>query len=144
MIMPILFLTIFEILIVWFFMPRDKGLMIHTQTVIIIFECLSDIGRMLIAEESSQANDSLSVCYQCFWLDKYGRDVGGHHGDAVHFMGCLPRGGDWIFFFSSRRRHTRCSRDWSSDVCSSDLGAPELTAGMGLRVVRGPDPHVSA
>src|SRR2546429_5372266 len=24
-------------------------------------------------------------------------------------------------FFSSRRRHTRCSRDWSSDVCSSDL-----------------------
>src|SRR3989449_6412157 len=26
------------------------------------------------------------------------------------------------FFFSSRRRHTRCSRDWSSDVCSSDLG----------------------
>src|SRR5690606_41202914 len=26
------------------------------------------------------------------------------------------------FFFSSRRRHTRFSRDWSSDVCSSDLG----------------------
>src|SRR2546429_2280501 len=26
----------------------------------------------------------------------------------------------FIFFFSSRRRHTRCSRDWSSDVCSSD------------------------
>src|SRR3989337_3795630 len=30
----------------------------------------------------------------------------------------------WVvvfFFFSSRRRHTRCYRDWSSDVCSSDL-----------------------
>src|SRR5690606_39740146 len=27
------------------------------------------------------------------------------------------------FFFSSRRRHTRFSRDWSSDVCSSDLGS---------------------
>src|SRR2546422_5254079 len=27
----------------------------------------------------------------------------------------------YLFFFSSRRRHTRCSRDWSSDVCSSDL-----------------------
>src|SRR5699024_9420063 len=27
-----------------------------------------------------------------------------------------------IFFFSSRRRHTRSKRDWSSDVCSSDLG----------------------
>src|SRR6266436_6461923 len=34
-----------------------------------------------------------------------------------------------FFFFSSRRRHTRCSRDWSSDVCSSDLGlgvAPQV------------------
>src|SRR6266498_5151877 len=28
---------------------------------------------------------------------------------------------DGGFFFSSRRRHTRCGRDWSSDVCSSDL-----------------------
>src|SRR5215212_10970497 len=28
-----------------------------------------------------------------------------------------------IFFFSSRRRHTRCLGDWSSDVCSSDLVA---------------------
>src|SRR5690625_6521755 len=27
------------------------------------------------------------------------------------------------FFFSSRRRHTRWPRDWSSDVCSSDLAA---------------------
>src|SRR5204862_4579005 len=26
-----------------------------------------------------------------------------------------------VFFFSSRRRHTRSLRDWSSDVCSSDL-----------------------
>src|SRR6266498_4735701 len=26
-----------------------------------------------------------------------------------------------FFFFSSRRRHTRCGRDWNSDVCSSDL-----------------------
>src|SRR5258707_8685407 len=30
---------------------------------------------------------------------------------------CYP-----FFFFSSRRRHTRYWRDWSSDVCSSDLG----------------------
>src|SRR5690349_23715494 len=27
----------------------------------------------------------------------------------------------FFFFFSSRRRHTRSLRDWSSDVCSSDL-----------------------
>src|SRR2546422_8147796 len=32
-----------------------------------------------------------------------------------------------VFFFSSRRRHTRCSRDWSSDVCSSDL---QITASV--------------
>src|SRR5438067_12898757 len=36
------------------------------------------------------------------------------------------RCGDDAFFFSSRRRHTRSKRDWSSDVCSSDLGAARL------------------
>src|SRR3712207_4554438 len=30
----------------------------------------------------------------------------------------------FFFFFSSRRRHTRYWRDWSSDVCSSDLAVP--------------------
>src|SRR5690606_4002179 len=35
----------------------------------------------------------------------------------------------YFFFFSSRRRHTRFSRDWSSDVCSSDL-IPDLTFGV--------------
>src|SRR5690554_361063 len=30
------------------------------------------------------------------------------------------------FLFSSRRRHTRCGRDWSSDVCSSDLPRVEI------------------
>src|SRR5690625_3198421 len=33
-----------------------------------------------------------------------------------------------IFFFSSRRRHTRWPRDWSSDVCSSDLDAADKVA----------------
>src|SRR5207302_7709115 len=33
----------------------------------------------------------------------------------------LTRDRVYNFFFSSRRRHTRFSRDWSSDVCSSDL-----------------------
>src|SRR5271169_3885531 len=52
-----------------------------------------------------------------------------------------------FFFFSSRRRHTRCYRDWSSDVCSSDLaqrihavlfhqGAPALGEGT-LRTEQG-------
>src|SRR5215217_2804967 len=44
-----------------------------------------------------------------------------------------------IFFFSSRRRHTRYWRDWSSDVCSSDLFRQrELQAGLDpLRAVVG-------
>src|SRR5690606_40868342 len=37
-----------------------------------------------------------------------------------------------FFFFSSRRRHTRFSRDWSSDVCSSDLH-PERVGALGWR-----------
>src|SRR5207253_6355191 len=42
------------------------------------------------------------------------------------------------FFFSSRRRHTRWPRDWSSDVCSSDLSKRitekdlELSTGLGF------------
>src|SRR5207245_5007707 len=32
----------------------------------------------------------------------------------------------FFFFFSSRRRHTRCYRDWSSDVCSSDLSGLDV------------------
>src|SRR5699024_11683962 len=38
------------------------------------------------------------------------------------------------FFFSSRRRHTRSKRDWSSDVCSSDLNAVEAVV-AGLKAV---------
>src|SRR5690606_34587066 len=38
----------------------------------------------------------------------------------------------FLFFFSSRRRHTRFSRDWSSDVCSSDLvGLVDLCGELG-------------
>src|SRR5437016_14595155 len=43
---------------------------------------------------------------------------------SVAFCSCL-----FFFFFSSRRRHTRLVSDWSSDVCSSDLGAPARAAG---------------
>src|SRR6266498_4029305 len=39
-----------------------------------------------------------------------------------------------FFFFSSRRRHTRCGRDWSSDVCSSDLECvPQRRSGQAER-----------
>src|SRR5699024_12062224 len=49
-----------------------------------------------------------------------------------------------FFFFSSRRRHTRSKRDWSSDVCSSDLariavaeGIEYSRRGLSLSPVRG-------
>src|SRR3712207_9037406 len=49
-----------------------------------------------------------------------------------------------FFFFSSRRRHTRYWRDWSSDVCSSDLkrtlaraGDDERTRPLGLELQEG-------
>src|SRR5947199_6554635 len=35
-----------------------------------------------------------------------------------------------FFFFSSRRRHTRCLSDWSSDVCSSDLSGEVVPRGQ--------------
>src|SRR5437660_5920224 len=43
----------------------------------------------------------------------------------------------FFFFFSSRRRHTRWPRDWSSDVCSSDLlPANQCTNGIGIGSLR--------
>src|SRR5690606_40154809 len=42
------------------------------------------------------------------------------------------------FFFSGRRRHTRFSRDWSSDVCSSDRPAAERPAGQRQGRPQGP------
>src|SRR3712207_9533173 len=45
------------------------------------------------------------------------------------------------FFFTSRRRHTRYWRDWSSDVCSSDLGPRGDALGAGLRAA-GAEPIV--
>src|SRR5215510_6941558 len=46
----------------------------------------------------------------------------------------------YAFFFSSRRRHTRWPRDWSSDVCSSDLAQVQpmvedaRAAGLGVTI----------
>src|SRR5439155_9527993 len=42
------------------------------------------------------------------------------------------RGRPYSFFFSSRRRHTRWPRDWSSDVCSSDLSSATAHVGKVL------------
>src|SRR5215467_14667916 len=46
----------------------------------------------------------------------------------------------YIFFFSSRRRHTRLQGDWSSDVCSSDLGTRGW-APYAWQFLKGPAPQ---
>src|SRR3989442_3948530 len=54
------------------------------------------------------------------------------NGDAnlTHFVHSL-------FFVRSRRRHTRCGRDWSSDVCSSDLEGKDRRALEGVVALEG-------
>src|SRR5437870_10849286 len=46
----------------------------------------------------------------------------------------------FFFFFSSRRRHTRWPRDWSSDVCSSDLVAPAMLVAQQPSAMQGQTP----
>src|SRR5205814_7679267 len=48
------------------------------------------------------------------------------------------------FFFSSRRRHTRCLSDWSSDVCSSDLVVQIVSHTRQLPVVERAGIHLIA
>src|SRR5690242_9869098 len=105
-----------------------------------------DIGRMFLAAEGRKANDSHADCYQYFCVPEYGTDNGRLHFHAVHFMRTLltgsvdPNFGRRVcFFFSSRRRHTRLTCDWSSDVCSSDLVGSRSHRG-GRAAGRGPRP----
>src|SRR5438105_8526416 len=48
------------------------------------------------------------------------------------FSSCFDFVFFFFFFFSSRRRHTRSTRDWSSDVCSSDLVVVRRDEGVEL------------
>src|SRR5207247_8194577 len=59
--------------------------------------------------------------------------------NCSRFFSCV------FFFFSSRRRHTRSTRDWSSDVCSSDLSAITIFSGLStIRIVLNPEKMVIA
>src|SRR5688500_20124652 len=49
-----------------------------------------------------------------------------------------------MFFFSSRRRHTRLQGDWSSDVCSSDLAAAAVAMAWETRIrLMSPEPRAA-
>src|SRR5207249_12307999 len=50
----------------------------------------------------------------------------------------------FFFFFSSRRRHTRSKRDWSSDVCSSDLPVRDVLEALALERAEERDRHLRA
>src|SRR5262245_40941389 len=108
MIIPMLCVTIFVILVVWFLLPRVARLMIHTPTaisnvgwhgVVALKHALvsmsayfRDIGRMVLAVEGRKANDSHADCYQYFCVPEYGTANGRLHFHAVHFMRTLPTG----------------------------------------------------
>src|SRR5207253_5841151 len=47
-----------------------------------------------------------------------------------------------FFFFSSRRRHTRWPRDWSSDVCSSDLVSERMVQSVDVFIGYRTNPHL--
>src|SRR5438309_2952957 len=64
-----------------------------------------------------------SIIYICFFFFF-------KHNMAYHVYLLL------FFFFSSRRRHTRWNCDWSSDVCSSDLGLVRLLSRNGIDFTR--------
>src|SRR5258708_7793793 len=89
MIIPMLCVTIFVILVVWFLLPRVARLMIHTPTAISIFVCLSMVQlrseeRFSRNAEGRKANDSHADCYQYFCVPEYGTANGRLHFHAVH------------------------------------------------------------
>src|SRR5262245_54700889 len=109
MIIPMLCVTIFVILVVWFLLPRVARLMIHTPTAISIFLCLSLVLVMavfinvlcdyflyfvhiVLTAEGRKANYSHADCYQYFCVPEYGTANGRLHFHAVHFMRTLPTG----------------------------------------------------
>src|SRR4051794_41376539 len=68
MIIPMLCVTIFVILVVWFLLPRVARLMIHTPTAISIFVCLSMV--QLIDRKSGSAGMPRPISYAVFCLKK--------------------------------------------------------------------------
>src|SRR2546429_2920399 len=96
------------------------------------------VRSVTVDSSEGQAVDSdRSVRRGCeYVLEKRSRWRGGALTRASHGQVRVSLHGVGCFFFSSRRRHTRCSRDWSSDVCSSDLSELPSEASAGFRTDR--------
>src|SRR5207247_747330 len=82
MIIPMLCVTIFVILVVWFLLPRVARLMIHTSIAISIFVCLCMVLVIVVL-----------ICMYCyFFVLSYVTSNCRLHFHAVHFMRTLPTG----------------------------------------------------
>src|SRR5262245_12368392 len=110
MIIPMLCVTIFVILVVWFLLPRVARLMIHTPTAISIFVCLSMVQLMavFISMRCTLCGHFLQVALTLILVVGYamspsyihsqkrvlkvGTANGRLHFHAVHFMRTLPTG----------------------------------------------------
>src|SRR4051812_49926852 len=83
MIIPMLCVTIFVILVVWFLLPRVARLMIHTPTAISIFVCLSMVQLMAVfismrSEERFSRNAETDLV--CRLLLEKKKNQNAHHG----------------------------------------------------------------
>src|SRR5215470_9244938 len=82
--------------------------------------CRERVEISVVAESSKKKNEPALVPGSVLVFDE---------------LNCPGASGE-SFFFSSRRRHTSCYRDWSSDVCSSDLAAGLIDAIVELHAAR--------
>src|SRR5438477_2751745 len=87
------------------------------------------VESLLIGKELTYAQALSAIGYICAKELAESVEIGSEQKRMLRKLGQeyeeqgLPEKRFWqLFFFSSRRRHTRLTCDWSSDVCSSDLG----------------------
>src|SRR5215218_7963394 len=106
MIIPMLCVTIFVILVVWFLLPR-----VRSEERRVGKECRSRWSPYHLKKKIRTWKVQLEDLLRANHARRV--DISQHFDEAL-----LPAGTG--FFFSSRRRHTRSLCDWSSDVCSSD------------------------
>src|SRR6266700_1202810 len=97
MIIPMLCVTIFVILVVWFLLPRVARLMIHTPTAISIFVCLSMVHLMAVF-----ISMRCTLCGHFFQLSLTLIFVGGYAIAATHFA--------WLWCGDTQPKPLKCTR----------------------------------